>query len=62
MDGADPARLAAFWTLVLDYVEPRSPEGYETWQERIVAQGWPEEEWNSANAIEDPEGNEFCLQ
>jgi hypothetical protein len=56
MDCADPARLAAFWALALDYAEPPPPEGYSTWQEWIVARGWPEEEWNSANALEDPEG------
>ena len=56
MDCADPARLAAFWALALDYVEPSPPEGYRIWHDWVVAQGWPEEEWNSANAIEDPDG------
>lgn len=56
IDCADPARLARFWALALDYVEPPPPEGYRTWHDWILAQGWPEEEWNSANAIQDPEG------
>lgn len=56
MDCADPAQLARFWALVLDYVEPPPPDGHGTWQEWIIAQGWPEEAWNSASAIEDPDG------
>jgi hypothetical protein len=56
MDCADPARLAAFWALVLDYEEPPPPDGHGTWQEWIIAQGWPEEAWNSANALQDPDG------
>src|SRR5918911_818511 len=56
LDCADPAQLAAFCALALGYVEPPLPDGYQTWQEWIIAQGWPEEEWNSANALEDPAG------
>lgn len=56
MDCADPTGLAAFWALALDYVEPSPPLGYQTWQDWVVAQGWPEEELNSASAIEDPDG------
>lgn len=56
MDCADLARLAAFWALALDYAEPPPPDGYPTWQEWVVDQGWPDEDWNSANALEDPAG------
>lgn len=55
-DCADPGKLARFWALALDYVEPPAPEGFSSWEEWLRAQGWPEEEWNSASAIEDPDG------
>src|SRR5579884_2778496 len=56
MDCADPARLAAFWAEALDYREPVPPNGFGSCLEWVQAQGWPEEEWNSASAIEDPDG------
>src|SRR5579862_1280639 len=57
IDCSDPARLSQFWALALGYVEPPPPEGFVTWHEWVQAQGWPEEEWNSAGAIVDPYGS-----
>jgi hypothetical protein len=55
-DCSDPAGLAEFWAEVLHYKEQDPPEGFATWQEFLRAQSIPENEWNSASAIVDPEG------
>ena len=33
LDAADPARLAEFWALALDYVFEPPPKGFETWED-----------------------------
>lgn len=53
-DCADPNRLATFWAMVLGYKKQDPPAGYTTWNEFLAAQGVPEDQWNSANAIIDP--------
>ncbi len=55
-DCADPARLAAFWAAALHYKPQDPPSGFATWQAFLKAQGIPESEWNSANAVVDPDG------
>src|SRR5262245_28485942 len=55
-DCADPDRLASFWAMALGYRKQDPPEGYATWPEFLAAQGIPEDQWNSASAIVDPEG------
>ena len=55
-DCADPDRLARFWAAALQYQIPPPPEGFQTWEEWLKGQGMPEEEWNSASAVEDPDG------
>jgi hypothetical protein len=55
-DCADPDRLASFWATALGYRKPDPPEGYATWPAFLAAQGIPEDQWNAASAIEDPEG------
>jgi hypothetical protein len=56
-DCADPARLAQFWATALGYKVQDPPEGYTSWQEFLAAQGVPEDQWNSASAVVDPNGN-----
>lgn len=56
IDCADPARLAAFWATALGYKTQDPPEGFSTWEEWLAAQGIPQSEWNSANAVVDPDG------
>lgn len=56
MDCADPARLAAFWASALHYKTQDPPAGFASWPEFLAAQGVPEDQWNSANAIVDPDG------
>jgi glyoxalase superfamily protein len=56
IDCADPARLAAFWAEALGYRLQDPPTGFATWPDFLAARGVPESEWNSANAVVDPEG------
>jgi len=55
-DCADPDRLATFWATALDYGKQDPPPGYATWPAYLAALGIPEDQWNSASAIIDPEG------
>ncbi len=56
IDCADPARLASFWAAALRYKQQEPPSGFATWEAFLTAQGVPPEEWNSANAVVDPDG------
>jgi hypothetical protein len=56
-DAADPARLAEFWVAALGYTMPEPPEPHATWDDWARAEGIPEERWNDARAIEDPDGD-----
>jgi Glyoxalase-like domain len=55
-DCADPARLAAFWKLALDYQDAPPPTGFESWKQWLVECQVPEEEWNDGASIADPGG------
>jgi hypothetical protein len=55
-DCADPAELSKFWAFALGYVIPDPPGGFATWPDFLEAQGIPRSEWNSASAVEDPDG------
>jgi hypothetical protein len=55
IDCSDPAALAAFWAKALDYEMEPPPEGFATWPDALQAWGVPESEWNSANAVVDPD-------
>jgi hypothetical protein len=55
-DAADPAALAAFWVQVLGYIAEPPPEGWGSWEDWAREQGIPEERWNDASAIVDPDG------
>lgn len=63
-DARDPRMLSIFWRDVLGYVHP-APPGVElapgedplaAWDEFLEASGLPEEQRNSASALEDPDG------
>ena len=56
IDCADPARLGEFWAVALGYVTQDPPAGFASWPDFLTAQGIPESEWNSANAVVDPDG------
>jgi hypothetical protein len=56
IDCADPDRLATFWATALGYKKQDPPEGFSSWQDFLIAQGVPEDQWNSASAVVDPDG------
>jgi hypothetical protein len=56
IDCEDPDRLARFWAEALGYREQPPPEGYSTWEAWLMAMGIPEDQWNSAAAVVDPDG------
>lgn len=56
IDCADPAALAAFWGPTLGYKLDDPPAGFASWPEFLTARGVPEDQWNSASAVSDPEG------
>jgi hypothetical protein len=55
-DCKDPASLSKFYAEALHYKLQDPPAGYESWEKWLMDKGIPEEEWNSASAIVDPEG------
>jgi hypothetical protein len=55
-DASDPAVLSRFWAAALGYVIPGPPEGFDSWEDWLRAQGVPEQRWNDASAVEDPAG------
>ena len=56
-DTADPDREARFWAEALGYQIQPPPEGFDSWEAFLRAQGIAEERWNEASAITDPDGN-----
>jgi hypothetical protein len=55
-DANDPVSLAEFWALALGYVIQPPPEGFESWDDWARAMEIPDENWNDARAIVDPDG------
>jgi hypothetical protein len=56
IDCADPDRVATFWASALGYKLQDPPEGYATWEEFLTKIGVPEDEWDKASAVVDPDG------
>ena len=56
IDCADPERLASFWASALGYKLQDPPEGYPTWEDFLREMKVPEDQWNAASAVVDPEG------
>ena len=54
IDAAEPAKLAEFWALALDYVLEPPPNGFETWEDFGRSIGMPEEEFGDQAAVIDP--------
>ena len=55
-DCRDPAGLSKFYAEALHYKLQDPPSGYTSWEGFLKEKDVPKEEWNSANAIVDPEG------
>jgi len=56
IDCADPDRLATFWASALGYKLQDPPEGFASWEEFLTKIGVPEDDWNKASAVVDPDG------
>lgn len=64
IDAQDPRSLSAFWAEVLGYLHPAPPgvdlspgeDGQAAWDRFLAETGVPEEQRNSASALEDPNG------
>ncbi len=56
-DCVDPGRLAEFWAEAMGYQVQPPPEGFSTWEEFLASIGVPEDAFNSASAIVDPDGS-----
>jgi hypothetical protein len=54
-DCLNPDGLSRFWAEVLHYKLQDPPSGFSTWEDFLKAQNVPEEEWDSASAIVDPD-------
>ena len=50
-DCADPAALAAFWRVALEYVDGPPPEGFTSWPEYLASVGVAAEEWDDGAFI-----------
>jgi len=55
-DANDPTKLADFWAIALGYIVQPPPEGFDSWDEWATAMEIPEENWNDARALVDPDG------
>ncbi|MGI9647080.1 MAG: VOC family protein [Acidimicrobiia bacterium] len=56
-DANDPALLGEFWMQALGYVIQPPPEGFDSWDDWAIAMEIPQENWNDARALVDPDGN-----
>ena len=56
-DCADPSVVARFWADALGYQLQGPPEPTAAWQAWLTENGVPEERWNDASAIVDPDGH-----
>jgi hypothetical protein len=55
-DCADPVVMARFWADALGYQLQGPPEPTDFWKAWLTDNEIPEEEWNDASAIIDPDG------
>lgn len=54
-DASDPSSLAEFWVVALEYIPQPPPGNFDSWELWLSEMGVPEENWNDASAIVDPE-------
>ncbi|WP_426565626.1 VOC family protein [Angustibacter sp. McL0619] len=55
-DAADTVRIGDFWADALGYVVEPPPPGFDSWPDALRAWKVPEEDWDTKNAIVDPDG------
>jgi glyoxalase superfamily protein len=52
-DAAEPAKLAEFWAVALDYQLEPPPPGFDSWEDFARKIGLPEERWGDFSAVID---------
>ena len=55
-DCENPDKLATFWAEALHYKKQDPPPGFASWPDFLKTQGIPENDWDSASAVVDPDG------
>ncbi|MBM9466794.1 VOC family protein [Nakamurella leprariae] len=55
-DANAPGALSGFWALALGYRLDDPPPGFDSWPDALRAMDVPEEHWDDASAIVDPDG------
>jgi len=55
-DAHDPRAQAEFWAAALGYIPQPPPDTYDSWEDWARAMEIPEERWNDAGALVDPDG------
>ena len=55
-DAGDPGALADFWAAALGYIMQPPPAGFDSWDDWARKMEIPEENWNDARALVDPDG------
>jgi hypothetical protein len=56
-DAHDPAALARFWSVALDYERQPPPPGFDSWEAFAENAGIPQERWGDMDAVVDPGGS-----
>jgi Glyoxalase-like domain len=56
IDCSDPDVLSCFWPNALGYKLQDPPDGFASWEDFLREMKVPEEDWNSASAVVDPDG------
>jgi hypothetical protein len=56
IDCRDPDALSKFWAQILGYTLQEPPPGFASWEDWLREMGIPEQQWNDASAIVDPDG------
>jgi hypothetical protein len=56
IDCANPRAVGEFWASVLGYVVESPPAPFDTWEDALRAWGVPEDQWDRAYAVVDPDG------
>lgn len=55
-DAANPPALAAFWAIVLGYVDQPPPPEFDSWEDFAAANNIPPEQMGDYGAVIDPDG------
>jgi len=56
IDCARPEVVAAFWKVALGYVDAPPPQGFSSWPDWLKHFEVPEDEWDDAAYLADPDG------